>query len=78
MGKENEEYFQHIIQGPDGKLKTTGERWDTSHQSAQAAGSGCILSILAAEKRLGPSWPQPACGMEPGKPTHRPKNRAAT
>lgn len=50
MAKENEEYFQHIIQGPDGKLKTAHERWDTSQKTTQANGSRCILSIPAAER----------------------------
>lgn len=77
MGKENEQYFQHITPGPDGKLETTGEHWDTSHQTREATGSGHIMSIPAAERWLGPSQPQPACEMGPGNPPHRPKNRAA-
>lgn len=32
MGKENQEYFQRVIPGPDGKLKTTDEGWDAPHR----------------------------------------------
>lgn len=71
MGQENEKYFQNTIQGSGGKLKTTRERWDTSHKTAQALGNGRILGIPAAERLCGPSQLQPGWG--PGSPHTTPK-----